>query len=281
MLLSARRDILMLGAAAAGAALLPSSANAQDKFIKDKVRIYGRARGAPKGQIGMQWYTGKLWAKRTYDSAVQLFTVHGFSFNRMELNGDGSLLQNMIEVGFWCDPGTFKPADAWTNPINGLPCKPAHYKSSQKFTFDAQGNALRPADAPPVEYFKGIITDPVVQGDTLWIGEELIVKAAIPPPKTQPEDPLTQRVPIQTNTSLVMYTMKVKDVETPDSTWLPSTMNYQTMGPWYPWMRLGYEPGQLMFQLTGKKLKRMDEMPLALMNLINERHPGFLDNPGL
>jgi hypothetical protein len=212
---------------------------------------------------------------------VPLFAVHGFSFNRMELNADGSLLQNMIEVGFWCEPGTFKAADAWTNPINGLPCKPAHYKSSQKFTFDAQGNALRPADAPPAEYFRGVITDPVVQGDTLWIGEELIVKAAIPPPKTPPEDPLTQRVPIQTNTSLVTYTLKVKDLETPDSTWLPSTMNYQTMGPWYPWMRLGYESGQLMFQLTGKKLRRMDEMPLALMNLINERHPGFLDNPGL
>jgi hypothetical protein len=279
-----RRDVLTGFASSMLAVPALAAIEATDpavEYVKDKVRIYGRARGAPKGQMGMQWYTGRMWAKRTYDTAVQLFTVHGFSFNRMEMNADGSLLQSMIEVGFWCAPGTFTPADEWINPLNSLPCKPAHYKSSQKFVFGADGLAQRPADAPPVEYFKGVITDPVVQGDTLWIAEDLIVKAINPVPKSPPADPLTQRVPIQTNTSLVTYTIKVKDLETPDSTWLPSTMNYQTMGPWYPWMRLGQESGQLMFQLTGKKLRRRDEMPLQLQVLINERHPGWLENPGV
>ncbi len=278
-----RRDILGGTAALAAGAVLPNQAMAAEpnSYIKDKVRIYGRARGAPKGQMGFQWYTGKLWGKRTLDAAVQFFTVHGFSFNRIELNADGTLSQSMVEVGFWCEPGTFKPADEWVNPINGLACKPQHYKSPQKFVFDAQGNAMRPAGAPPVEMFRGTITDPVVQGDTMWIGEELIVKAAIPAPATPPADPLTVRVPVQTSTSLVMYTLNMKDVATPDSQWMPATMNYQTNGGWYPWMRMGQEMGGIMFQLTGKKLKRKDEMPLALQVLINERHPGWLDNPGV
>jgi hypothetical protein len=283
-----RRDLLgglafiSAGAVLAGNAMAQVSApDPAAKYAKDKVRIYGRARGAPKGQMGMQWYTGKLWGKRVLDAAVQLFTVHGFSFNRMELNADGSLLQSMIEVGFWCEPGTFKPADDWINPINSLPCKPVHYKSSQKFIFAPDGTAIRPADTPPVQMFRGYITDPVVQGDTLWIAEDLIVKAALPEPATPPADPLTVRVPVQTSTSLVTYTLKVKDVETPDSQWLPSTMNYQTMGGWYPWMRMGHEMGNIMFQLTGKKLRRRDEMPLPLQALINERHPGWLDNPGI
>lgn len=283
------RRTLLQGITGSGAAtLLPSTAqaaiSAQDqaaKYVKDKVRIYGRARGAPKGQMGMQWYTGRMWGKRTLDAAVQFFTVHGFSFNRMELNPDGTLSQNMIEVGFWCEPGTFKPADDWINPINGLPCKPQHYKSPQKFTFSADGMAIRPANAPPIEYFQGKITDPVVQGDTMWLGEDLIVKAATPPPAAPPTDPLTARIPVQTSTSLVTYTIKLKDLETPDSQWLPATMNYQTMGNWYPWMRMGHEPGNLMFQLTGLKLKRKDDMPLPLQVLINERHPGWLENPGV
>jgi hypothetical protein len=280
-----RRDVLSGFAGLSIATALPSAASAAavnaNKYVKDKVRIYGRARGAPKGQLGLQWYTGRMWGKRTLDAAVQLFTVHGFSFNRMELNADGSLLQSMIEVGFWCQPGTFKPADEWVNPLNGLPCKPQHYKSSQKFVFGADGNAIRPADGPPVEYFRGVVTDPVVQGDTMWIGEELIVKARVPAPATPPEDPLAVRLPVQANTSLLNYTLRVKDVETPDSAWLPAAMNYQTLGGWYPWMRLGQESGNLMFQLTGTKLRRKDDMPLELQVLINERHPGWLDNPGV
>lgn len=278
-----RRDILDGLGAVAASSFLPVSAIAadSDKYTKDKVRIYGRARGAPKDQLGLQWYTGRLWGKRTLDAAVHFFTVHGFSFNRMELNADGTLFQNMIEVGFWCEPGTFKPADEWVNPINYLACKPQHYKSSQKLTFTADGIATRPDGAPPVELFKGKITDPVVQGDTMWIGEDLLVKAAIPASATPPADPLTQRIPVQTSTSLLNYTLNRKDVATPDSQWMPATMNYQTNGGWYPWMRMGMEMGGIMFQLTGKKLRRKDEMPLALQVLINERHPGWLDNPGV
>lgn len=278
-----RRDILGgLGSVAANS-ILPASGMAadSDKYIKDKVRTYGRARGATVGQPGLWWYTGKLWGNRTLDAAVQLFTVHGFSFNRMQLNADGTLLQNMVEVGFWCEPGSFKPADDWVNPINGLGCKPQHINALQKLKFSADGDIMRGSDAPPVELYKGKITDPVVQGDTMWIGEELIIKASVPTPAPPPADPLMQRIPVVTATSLVNYTLNLVDIATPDSQWVPATMSFQSMSGWYSWMRMGMEMGGIMFQLTGKKLRHKGEMPLALQDLINARHPGWLNNPGV
>ncbi|MBL8630543.1 MAG: DUF1838 family protein [Rhodospirillaceae bacterium] len=278
MLELARRS-LMAGLAAAS--VIPV-ANAQDsKFAKDKLRVYARVRGAPKGQAAMWWYTGKLWGKRNLDAAVQFFRVDGFSFNRMEMQPDGTLIQKMVEVGFWNDPTTGKPADDWTNPITGLPCRPKHYKSSQAFTFTSDGQSHRHADAAPTQAFNGVITDPIVSGDTLWIGEDLILKATPPQPQTPIADPLMNVGPVVTATSLVNYTAKTKDLEAPDAQWVPATMNFQTMGSWYPWMRMGNEPGNIMFQLVGRKLRRSDEMPLALQALINERHPGFLENPGV
>jgi hypothetical protein len=252
---------------------------AGNKYTQDKLGVYSRVRGAPRGQPGIWWYTGKLWGKRNLDSAVQFFRVDGLSFNRMEMKDDGTLSQKMVEVGFWNDPITGKPADEWINPINGLPCKPKHYKSSQAFTFTPDGHAKRSSESPNIQFFKGTIGEPVISGDTLWIAEELLLKAT--PPPAQGDDPLMNVGPVITSTSLVTYTSKAKDLETPETQWVASTMNYQTMGSWYPWMRMGNEPGNLMFQLVGRKLRRSDEMPLALQALINERHPGFLENPGV
>lgn len=202
----------------------------------------------------------------------------------MVLREDGSLAQDMVEVGFWLDPGTGLLLDDWTNPYNGLTCRPQHYKSSQSLVFDADGRAQRTGEIPPGMKFAGKITDPVVQGDTVWVGEDLIVEAIRPsqqPDITKPVDPSTILPPIMTATSLVTYTMRLADVQKSDSVWLPATMNYQTMGNWYPWMRMGYETGQCMFQLTGKKLRSTDEIPETLRDLIDQRHPGFLKDPGI
>jgi hypothetical protein len=274
-----RRESLLSSAVVAGAV---SPGTAAD--IPDKVKIYQRARGAPKGQMALHWYSGRYWGKRAMQAAIQFFRVDGFSFNKMVLNADGSLSQDMVEVGFWLDPVGGFLLDDWTNPYNGLSCRPQHYKSAQSMTFGPDGRAVRNGATPPGMKFAGKITEPVVQGDTVWIGEDLIVEAIRPPPEpkpNQPVDPSTVLPPIMTATSLVTYTMKASDLRKSDNTWLPSTMNYQTMGNWYPWMRMGYETGQCMFQLTGCKLRSLDEIPPALRGLIEQRHPGFLKDPGI
>ena len=276
------RRSTMMGAALIGGGTGPIHSAHADSALPDKVRLYARARSAPAGQLGMTWYSGRYWGKRALQAAQMFFRVDGFSFGRMTFADDGTLTQDMVEVGFWLDPETGAPADKWTNPYNGLACEPQHYKSSQSIKFDRDGNVVR-EDLPPGMKYIGRITDPIVNGDHAWIGEDLIVEAIRPRPQVNadgtPIDPSMILPPIMTATSLVTYTMRVVDLATPDSEWLPTTMNYQTMGNWYPWMRMGYETGQCMFQLQGKKLRSLDEIPPSLRKLIDERRPGFLENP--
>lgn len=269
----------MLSAAAASVAGAGTAAAAD---LPNKVKLYQRARGAPQGQIGMMLYSGRLWGKRALQAAVEFYKVEGFSFNRMEMQPDGSLNQHMIEVGFWLDPVTRKPADEWINPLNGLPCKPQHYKSEQKIRFTPTGEALRVGDTPPGMKMRGQINDPITFGDYVWIGEDLIVEMVRPPQPVKDGTDLTTVMPaISTATSLVNYTLRRKDLDTPDTKWVPGTMNFQTMGTWYPWMRMGYETGHTMFQLVGTKLQRTEDIPPSLRQLIDERHPGWLQNPGI
>lgn len=278
-----RRDGLLSAATLPIATQATTTARAAEPIL-DKIKLYQRARGAPKGAMAMHWYTGRYWGKRAMQAAIQFFRVDGFSFNKMVLHDDGSLTQDMVEVGFWLDPGTGLLLDDWTNPYNGLSCRPQHYKSGQSLKFSPDGRAERSAAAPPGMKFSGKITEPVVHGDTVWIGEDLIVEAIRPTPEpdiAKPVDPSTVMPPIMTATSLVTYTMRLADVQKSETAWLPATMNYQTMGNWYPWMRMGYETGQCMFQLTGKKLKSLDELPPALRAMIEQRHPGFMKDPGI
>ena len=275
-MLTRRKVLGSTGAALAGTAL---PAWAADKPLPNKVLLYARARGAAPGTRGMTWYTGTFWGKRSLDAAVALFKVNGFSFNKTEIQPDGSLVQNMIEVGFWCDPKTDQPADKWINPMNGLPCTPKHYKSPQTVRFDATGRAQRPANAPEGMVYDAWITDPVESGDVVWIGETIVAKSITPPGTSA--DPLENRVPINTMTSLVNYTMRRKDLDTPISTFVPGTMNFQSLSTWYPWMRMGQELGQTMFQLTGRKVRSLEEVPPGLIRLIDERHPGWLKDPGV
>jgi hypothetical protein len=58
-------------------------------------------------------------------------------------------------------------------------------------------------------------------------------------------------------------------------------MAFQSASNWYPWMRMGQELGQTMFQLTGRKVRSMEEVPPGLVRLIDERHPGWLKDPGV
>lgn len=275
-----RRNVLgVTGSALVSAALPALPALPPATALPNKVLLYARARGAPQGMRGMWWYTGTLWGKRSLDAGVALFKVNGFSFNVTAMQSDGGLVQDMREVGFWCDPKTHQPVDKWINPMNGLPCTPKHFKASQTVRFDATGQGQRPPEAPEGMQYDAWITDPVESGDVVWVGENIVVKSITKPGSSA--EAAENGVPIITLTSIVNYALRRQDIDAPASAFLPNTMNFQSLGPWYPWMRMGQESGQIMFQLMGRKVQSLQELPLGLIRLIDERHPGWLKDPGI
>jgi len=246
--------------------------------LPSRNELFVRLRGAPRAQPALWWFAGTLWGKRTLDAAVPLFAVEGCSFNRLALEADGGVRMDMIEIGFWLDPATRAPADRWRNPMNGLDCAPVHFMGPQALRFDAAGEG-RPANpVPPGTEFQGRITPPVVSGDSVWVGETLIVKG---PARPNPGgEPLASGLPVFTATSLDTYQASRGDLAAGALAWLPATRSYQTLGSWYPWMRMGHEAGGISFQMVGRKLRSVDELPPDLRRLVDERNPGWLRQHG-
>ena len=235
--------------------------------------VYARARGGIGGNPGMWWYSGRLWGKLINDKAVNFFAVEGFSFNRMERLADGGLRQVMEECGFWKDPQSGKLLDDWINPLNGLPCTAQHFRSRQDLTFSPDGTIV---DAGP---FEGQITAAVVSGPVLWISESLL--GAFPASRKPDQDPLTYGGPTRSMLSLATFTTDVKTVLAKQPGFVPGTLHFQSSSSWYPWMRMGQALGQISFELFGRKLEDLAEIPTGLRRILDERRTGFLERPNL
>lgn len=276
-----RRRVLQAAAAIAAGSTVAGEGGAASRgkpataSLPGRNDLFVRLRGAPNGQPGIWWFSGSLWGKRSLDAAKLLFAVEGCSFNRLVLQPDGSVEMNMIEIGFWLDPATRQPADSWTNPMNGLPCAPVHFMGPQSLRFDAAGVATPNNPVPPGTQFDGYITEPLTSGDLVWVGENLIVKGPARPPAGT--DPLQSGMPVFTATSLDTYQASRVDLGAGPDRWTPASRSYQTLGSWYPWMRMGHESGGISFQMIGRKLRTLDELPAALRSLVDARQPGWLE----
>jgi hypothetical protein len=259
-----------LAAGMAGSSVLQAAAPERTHSLNE---IYARARGGAGDAPGLWWYTGRLWGKLNNDRAANFFAVEGFSFNRMVRGANGELRQVMEECGFWKDPDSKALLDDWVNPLNGLPCKTRHFRSRQDLTFSADGRTSNSGR------FEGHVAEPIVSGPILWISEILL--GVFPSPREPDQDPLTYSGATRTATSLVTYTMDAKEALAEDPGFVASTMNYQSMSNWYPWMRMGQAPGQMMFELSGRKLRSMDEIPPDFRATLDDRRAGFLEDPNI
>ena len=270
-----RRAALAGATAVAGLTGLRSRSASADSHL-DRNKVYTQLRGNLDGTDGLWAYAGAYWGKPQGEIAHQLFRVDGFSFNKMTMRDDGGIDQKMIECGFWQDPETGKLADQWVNPMNGLKCEPKHFKSSQTLSFNANGNQeISEERRAAMRHLKGTIMDPVVDGPIVWSQERLIVKGIRPAPEAN-IDPLTYNGPIATGTSLVTYTANVADLS---EEFVPTTMHYQSMSSWYPWMRMGQRAGTCSFELMGRKIPNTSEVPERVLAFLEDRRPGFLENP--
>lgn len=270
-----RRAALTGTAAAVGLSALGASPARSDDHI-DKNKLYVQLRGNLDGSDGLWAYSGAYWGKPQGEIARQLFRVDGFSFNAMTLRADGGVDQKMMECGFWQNPETGELADEWVNPMNGLTCQPKHFKSGQVISFDPDGQWEVPEERRArLRHIEGVIVEPIVNGPVIWSQERLILKGTRPEPEPG-SDPLTYRGPVSTNTSLATYRAELADL---DRDFVPTSLHYQSMGSWYPWMRMGQRAGVCSFELVGRKLESTSEIPDRVMAFLEDRRPGFLEDP--
>lgn len=279
-----RRETL---AAAAGLALVVGSKAQAAKSLNldltktvDSYRAYTKMRGAAEGKLALWWYTGTVWLKVEDKIPEQVLTIDGFSFQRLSIKPDGSLVQLMAEAGYFKDAEGKVIADTWVNPFNNETCKPRHYKSNQTIIAKPD-TSLTGEEGGRMDgrNMKGRIGPASVNGDQVWIPENFGARFVLPPRDNI--DPKEDVGGVLANASLASFTAKLSDIQNAELESAPSSMHFQSLGGFLPWMRMGKTPGAMNWQLFGHKVASVDAIAAPLRARLEKDYPGWLKDPGI
>jgi hypothetical protein len=262
-----RRALMQLGIVALGAgATVPAGAASLKADDPTRVTdVYARIRGNPGGALSSWWYGGTMFGKLDGEKSVPLLRVQGVGFNQFTPTEDGNVTQVVHEAGFFGDLETGEIKDEWTNPLTGAQTKIEHYKSLTRnvITPDGVETSLNPA----VD-FTGTIGPVVVNGDMAWVTENLTAKI-----------PLPGDMGNIVSTYLSTFEAKIDDVENESLSFVPANTAFQSVTNFYPWMQMAGAPGEVIWQIMGRKITTLDDVPQAQRDRLDADHPGFLDDP--
>jgi hypothetical protein len=275
--MSTRRATL---AGLAALASLPGSAHAQPTVSQltapaQRFPVYARVRGGAVGAPALWWIDGIIYAKPKSAMATPLFRVRGVSWNTVTLNAEGGLSQTMEEAGYFADLTTGTILSSWRNPLTQTDTTPEPYKMKSTQVILANGDVQRPNAPFPIEVSGGI-GSVTVNGDTLWVSENFSAKVGLLSPSVEGRKPEIIPGQFRIIDSLATFSARVADVLAPDDAFVPSTLAFQETDPWFPWMKMGNIDGLQLWQLKGRKVRSVDEVPEDLRTRLRADYPKFV-----
>lgn len=272
-----RRSALAMLAAGMGAAATPVAAiRAATAGVSDPLLTYLRIRSRLDGKRAFYPYRGTIFGRPFGQSAVPLFNVEGFSWDRLTPMSDRHFRIDTAEAGYFLDLKTGLPLDRWINPLNGLETQVKHYRSFAHVI--ASDGKLEPVTGPtpvPGLQMTATMTLPTVLNNRIWVHEDLI--ARLPnKPATAFADALEYAGPILEAASLATWSADIRDLVDEHRTFVPATLSYQTLGSWRPFMRMGNTPGLISWRMFGSKEPSVGRVPITLLKRVLKDYPDFL-----
>ncbi len=270
-----RRAMMQFGIAALSAGASIRAAVAQSSSTENPsldvndpasvTEVYARMRGNPGGAMSSWWYGGTMFGKLDGEKSVPLLRVHGVGFNRFTQGEGGNVEQVVHEAGFFGDLETGEIREDWTNPLNGTDTKIEHYKSLTRNIIAPDGTET---SLNPAVDFTGTVGPVLVNGDMVWVTENLTAKIPLP-------GDLGNIV----STYLSTFEGNVDDVENESLDFVPANTAFQSVTNFYPWMKMGATPGEVIWQIMGRKIETLDAIPQAQRERLEADYPGFLNDP--
>jgi hypothetical protein len=292
-----RRSVFIAAAAAAGAGLVgasPASAASgalpgpddPAQGLANFLKLTSDLSGRPV----YGWQQGLLYGVTPGQMARPLLGLVGFGCGSVHKQADGTYQSLWKEVLFYTDLVSGEILDTWTNPYTGDTCEILHVHNrsvnfllsphlpdyaalEQKTGMSLGYSSTQTETLPGHPYYlqSAVIGDQV----TLFSDARGYVPNKLDPKiwKRESTGDHISVAEFYTNSGSLSALLD------PAITSVPSTGQWNRIGPWLPWMLMGGHAGEVFYSCTTKKLRSADELPHKLAAYTAKNYPEFLVPP--
>lgn len=235
------------------------------------------------GKQKFGWYKGTVRGVMPGRKNEKLCGFEGFSFARLEDNGDGTYKKLLREVGYYTDLQTGEVLTEWRNPYTDelitnvvhIANDPFNYVISAFWPKPPAYGGLNADDIPAIPMI--LPWQDLNNGKVLLQSNiDLFYPSALQPDKWPRESP----GPMTQVTEMFNYVFDKDDLANPEITGLEFSGAWNRLTPWLPWMLMGQEAeGHCHYDCVMGCYNNMDMLSPQVKAFAEEHHPLFFNAP--
>lgn len=234
----------------------------------DRLTAIARMRGASDGRLTIGYVVGARYAVPEH-RAIPMMGILAATFSRYRRVSESAFEVRAIEVAFFTDLDTGELLETWKNPVTGAVVKvPQTRMGPSQSTLTVDGLEV---NRPSGEAAAAGITlthrflPPLVVGDDVWITEDIRAEGGAGPR------------PFVYNELSTCHARK-SQLDDPAAT-VATTVDYQSLITYRPWMGFGDAPGHTIARGAGARVSRVEDLPPQYLALARRHHPDVINDP--
>jgi hypothetical protein len=267
-----RRGMLqMLGGLSLGATAIPTFGAGELQFDNppDFLTAITKMRGSTDDRLVMGWVIGTRYAV-VRNKATPMMGILAATFSRYRRINPTTYEARALEIAYFTDLRTGKLLETWQNPFTGKTVEvPLTRMGPARLLMTADGLQVETTGEASGMALHHSFRPAVIQGDFVWITEEINVEGSRPG---------TDSKPFVYN-EMSTYQSRLSDLENPELATVPTNIQFHGLVTYRPWMGFGDTPGHTTSQGAGLRVGRVEDLPPYYLELTERLHPGVLDDP--
>jgi len=189
---------------------------------------------------------------------------------RVKHHADGSFDVTHLEMIVMLDLESGEPLEQWRNPYTDE-VMPARHNILGPVTtrYRTDGTRVLPTEigGTPVES-RATTHPPMIVGDDVFIRDESVARVFSPGRKT----------PFEVN-DIAVYHGSLKNLVDPKVTVGDATVFFAEVTSWQRWMKMDDAPGSLTSRLSGRKVRRYQDLPEVFRRKLAQMSPEVAADP--
>ncbi len=236
----------------------------------DNLTAFVKVRGSLKDSEEVIFYAnGKIYGFVGGERDKPLMGFQMYNIGKYVKAGENSYTLLTNEVLLYTDLKTGEVLEKFENPYTKETVDVLHVWNSpvnQKHVLDGK-------------YGKWGINHTKYGDDALCMNADVFL--AYPSPLSVKDYPENSQSDLYEAAELFQFFFSEKDLNNPQKNSIDCTISWTRIGPWLPWLRMGQQPGNMVYQGAGYKLmeKDYDKMPALLREYVLANKPEYRNAP--